>query len=84
LANRILIKEFDELNELLTPIQNNLIKLLKEIGPLTRKDLVNQLNTARTTIYDNLIKLQKRRLVEKFIRIDGKRGRPLVYWKKIE
>lgn len=35
----------------------------------------------RTTIFDNLIKLQKRKLVEKFSRSNGKRGRPMVYWK---
>jgi len=35
----------------------------------------------KTTIYDNLVKLQKRRLVEKFSRSNGKRGRSYVYWK---
>ena len=65
----------------LTPIQNNLIKLLQQLGPSTRNDLVNQLETPRTTIYDNLLKLQKRRLIEKFTRNNGKRGRPLVFWK---
>ena len=37
----------------------------------------------RTTIFDNLVKLQKRKLVEKFSMNNGKRGRPLVYWKII-
>lgn len=35
----------------------------------------------RTTIYDNLAKLEKRKLVEKFSRSNGKRGRPLIFWK---
>lgn len=50
-------------------------------GPMTRKDLVSQMNTPRTTLYDNLVKLQKRKIVEKFTRNNGKRGRPLVFWK---
>ena len=38
----------------------------------------------RTTIYDNLIKLQKRKVIEKFTRNDGSRGRPRVFWKLID
>ncbi|MFX1389641.1 MAG: hypothetical protein ACFE9Z_06200 [Promethearchaeota archaeon] len=65
----------------LTPIQFNLIKTLKDIGPLTRRELVQELKTPRTTIYDNLLKLQKRKVIEKFSRNDGKRGRPLIFWR---
>ena len=64
----------------LTPIQDNLLKFLDHTGPTTRSDLVKQLGTPRTTIYDNLLKLQKRKLIEKYTRNNGKRGRPLVYW----
>jgi len=81
MANRTEIDEFSESKDFLSPIQHNLLKTLERTGPTTRKDLVKQLNTARTTIYDNLIKLQKRKLIEKFSRNDGKRGRPLVFWK---
>jgi hypothetical protein len=35
----------------------------------------------RTTVYDNLRKLQKHKLVEKITQKNGKRGRPLVLWK---
>jgi len=66
---------------LLTPIQMNLIKTLGNQGPITRRELVIQLKTPRTTIYDNLLKLQKRKVVEKFTRNNGTRGRPLVHWK---
>jgi len=65
----------------LTPIQNNLFIKLRNNGPTTRKDLVKILNNPRTTIYDNLLKLQKRKLIEKFTRNNGMRGRPLVFWK---
>ena len=81
MANEILSGKFSEPKEYLSPTQYNLIKTLENTGPLTRKDLVKQLKTPRTTIYDNLIKLQKRTLIEKFSRNDGKRGRPLVFWK---
>ena len=73
--------QFSDIKEFLSPIQSTLLKTLEDSGPSTRKELVNYLNTPRTTIYDNLLKLQKRKLIEKFSRNDGKRGRPLVYWK---
>ncbi len=84
MADIILINNFIEGNLVLSPIQYNLIKLLKNGGPLTRKDIVNHLKTPRTTIYDNLNKLQKRRVVEKYSRNNGKRGRPNVYWRLIK
>ena len=81
MANNVIFENYFESKELLSPIQNNLIKILQKNGPMTRRDLVNQLHTPRTTIYDNLIKLQKRKVVEKSIRNNGKRGRPQVFWK---
>lgn len=80
MANTITIDKFFDPNEYLTPIQTQLIKLLKDNGPLTRRDLVKILNSPRTTIYDNLLKLQKRKTIEKFTRNNGLRGRPFVYW----
>ncbi|MBY8989364.1 MAG: helix-turn-helix transcriptional regulator [Candidatus Lokiarchaeota archaeon] len=81
MANRTAIEKYTESKDFLSPIQYNLLKTLDNIGPSTRKDLVKHLITPRTTIYDNLVKLQKRKLIEKFSRTDGKRGRPLVFWK---
>jgi predicted ArsR family transcriptional regulator len=81
MVNKTLIENYSDPKEYLSPIQYNLIKTLKDFGPITRRDLVKELKTPRTTIYDNLVKLQKRRLIEKFSRNDGKRGRPLVFWK---
>jgi len=81
MAINILVQNLIEEREILSPLQFNLIKKLKEEGPLTRRQLVNQLRTPRTTIYDNLVKLQKKKVVEKFSRNNGKRGRPKVYWK---
>ena len=81
MADKTLIENYQNPKDYLSPIQFNLIKTLKSIGPLTRRDLVKELKTPRTTIYDNLVKLQKRKIIEKFSRNDGKRGRPLIFWK---
>lgn len=81
MANKVFGGNFLDQNEIISPLQYNLIKILKNNGPLTRKELVNQLNTPRTTIYDNLVKLQKENVVKKFSRNNGKRGRPKIYWK---
>ncbi|MHA2183673.1 MAG: hypothetical protein ACXADU_00970 [Promethearchaeota archaeon] len=81
MANKTSLNQYTEAKDFLSPIQSNLLKTLEVTGPLTRKDLVNQLKTPRTTIYDNLVQLQKRKLIEKFTRSNGKRGRPLVFWK---
>ncbi|MBD3211116.1 MAG: hypothetical protein GF311_00795 [Candidatus Lokiarchaeota archaeon] len=81
MANNIVVENYIEDFEIVSPLQYNLLQILKNEGPLTRKQLVNELNTPRTTIYDNLVKLQKQKVVEKFSRNNGKRGRPKVYWK---
>ncbi|TFF89053.1 MAG: hypothetical protein EU548_08130 [Promethearchaeota archaeon] len=81
MANESIFKKTDEIEQFLSPIQNTLIKTLEMEGPLSRRDLVKKLETPRTTIYDNLLKLQKRKVVEKFSRNNGKRGRPRVFWK---
>ena len=57
------------------------MKVLKKNGSLTRRELVKRLNKPRTTIFDNLIILQKRKIVENYTRNSGKIGRPKVYWK---
>lgn len=67
-----------------SPVQHKILKTLEKYGPLTRRDLVKKLDTPRTTIYDNLLKLQDKKLVVKFSRNNGKRGRPLIFWKKTD
>jgi len=64
---------------LLTPIQTRIFDELHG-KDLPRRELVRILKTARTTIYDNLVKLQKKKLVEKYSKNNGIRGRPLVLW----
>lgn len=68
----------------ITPLQDRILEVLSKHGDCIRKDLVKIINHPRTTIYDNLLKLQKRKLIEKYTMNNGKRGRPIVYWKLIE
>lgn len=79
--NLILENLIDSENDIFTPLQFNLVRKLESEGPLTRRELVKCLNTPRTTIYDNLVKLQQRKIVEKFSRNNGQRGRPKIFWK---
>lgn len=81
MANTITIDKFYNTNNNLTPIQIRIFELLGNKGPMHRKALVKELNTPRTTIYDNLLKLQKRKFIEKFGDNNGERGRPKIYWK---
>jgi len=80
MANEIMMAKFSDSKVMLSPIQNNLIKVLEKKGPMTRRELVRELSTARTTVYDNLVKLQKLKQIQKFTRNNGNRGRPLVFW----
>lgn len=64
----------------MTPIQQHIFNELAHGKPMSRHKLVKKLERPRTTIYDNLLKLQNKKLVEKFSRNNGKRGRPIVLW----
>ena len=64
-----------------TPIQFKLIDILERKGGKNRDELVALLKTPRTTIYDNLIKLEKKGIVDVIEKHNGKRGRPIKFWK---
>ncbi len=49
-----------------------------------RPELAELLNTASTTLHDNLIKLKTKKLVNRYEENDGKRGRNRVYWHTTE
>jgi len=65
----------------LTSLQKDLLTILEKHGPAQRRTFVKLLNTPRTTVYDNLLKLKKRDIVEKFKFNNGKKGAPVIYWK---
>lgn len=71
----------EENKEILSAIQTEILEYLRKNGHVIRRSMVRDMNHPRTTLYDNLLKLQKMKLVEKYSRSDGDRGRPLVYWK---
>ena len=60
-------------------LQKKIIELLGANGPMTRGEMVNRLQIARTTIYDTLAKLMNQNLVDRYpINNNKKRGRPKV------
>lgn len=80
MANELMSSDLEK-RDFFTPLQNSLITILENNGPITRRELVKTLKIPRTTIYDNLLKLQKKKMIEKFSRNNGRRGRPLVFWR---
>jgi predicted transcriptional regulator len=66
--------------EELTPIQTRIFEELAKGISLTRRDFVKTLGRARTTIYDNLEILEKRKLIKRFKKHNGLKGRPLTLW----
>ena len=91
-ANEVnmIIEKFDNSKKYLSTIQQSILEELeKHPGGLIRGQkseegsLMKILNMARTTLHDNLVKLQKLKHVEKYSKHDGQ-GRPLIYWKSKE
>jgi predicted ArsR family transcriptional regulator len=81
-------QEQEQEDEELTKIQKKILRTLEEHGPLRRGKENYEPNTIsgitdmpRTTVIDNLQKLEKKDIVECFEKHNGKRGRPPVYWK---
>lgn len=67
-----------------SPLQRELLIVLEKNGPMTRSDLVKKVSHPRTTVYDNLTRLQNHQLVQKYSRPTNSRGRPLVFFKLLE
>ncbi|NHJ87142.1 MAG: TrmB family transcriptional regulator [Asgard group archaeon] len=60
------------------PIEEFLVKILKDKGPITRSKLASLTNIPRTTLYDILAKLISKGKVEKKPVRTKKRGRPKI------
>jgi predicted ArsR family transcriptional regulator len=67
-----------------SPLQKELMHVLEKNGPMTRSELVKQVDSPRTTVYDNLMRLNNYNLIKKFSRPTNSRGRPLVFFKLTE
>ena len=83
LTNQIVKSHFENLVPILSILQDQIMKILEINGPMTRNELVKALKSARTTLYDNLIKLERLELIKKYNHNNGLIGRPLVYWKLV-
>ena len=62
-------------------LENLLLNLLDEHGPLTRGELVSLTHIPRSTLYDNLAKLISKGLIQKESIPRDTRGRPKVLFK---
>lgn len=64
---------------------DNMIKILKalEKKDLCRKEICQQLNKPRTTIYDNLKRLENGKYIYRYSKKTTYRGRPKIFWSKI-
>ena len=86
--NQQIINNFFMPNSL---VKGKILEILKKNGGyLHRNDIIKVLGrdevgdyTPRTTVYDNLVKLINEGLVEKEEKLNGKRGRPKVYFRYI-
>lgn len=67
-----------------SPLQKELLHVLEKHGPMTRAELVKNVDSPRTTVYDNLMRLNNYNLIKKFSRPTNSRGRPLVFFKLTE
>jgi len=92
-------KEFIEIVEkhsnvdYVIPIQQRLIDVLKKKGNMSRDEICEEFGykkkiiiryEKRTTIYDNLLKLEKKGKIKRFDINNGKRGRSITMWKLME
>ena len=73
-------KVLEEKIKHLPPTQYNIVNYLSKQGPKVRRELEDDLNIPHTTAYDNLKKLEAKKIVWRTSIQNGKRGRPLVNW----
>ncbi len=54
--------------EIFSPLQKDLMSALSKKGPMTRAEIVKEINKPRTTVYDNLMGLMAHNIVKKYSR----------------
>jgi predicted ArsR family transcriptional regulator len=64
-------------------IKEYLYGIIKEKGPITRKEMTNHTGIPRTTIYDTIVKLMLDEKVRKYSVPSKKRGRPRVFYEVV-
>lgn len=66
----------DDLDIILSPIQEQLLELLYIHKEMERADIIATVNRPETTVNDNLATLVRLRLIRKVSRLTNVRGRP--------
>ena len=61
-------------------VKNLLLELLRNNGPMTRKELMDLTKLPWTTLFDNLEKLLRKNAIIKYPNHSRKRGRPKIMW----
>ncbi|KKN34235.1 hypothetical protein LCGC14_0795840 [marine sediment metagenome] len=64
----------------MTPIQSSIVKLLWRDNMFSRGKLCKELKRAWTTVFDNLMKLMKKDIIEQESHNNNKQGRPVKLW----
>ncbi len=77
---KLINRTLEEIEFTMPILQCNIIIYLSENGSKTREKMVNELNTPRTTLYDNLEKLERKELIWRLPKSNEKIGRSSVYW----
>ena len=76
---------YESTDIIITETQSKILNELAKHDHIDRDPLSRNIGIPRTTCENNLVKLKKHNLVEKFQDDNpGKRGRPRVYWRLVK
>ena len=65
-------------------LEDKLLEILREKGPMTRKELMEITGIPLTTLYVKLVKLSLKGKVRRKTVKSSHRGRPKTYWESVQ
>ncbi|MEX2703414.1 MAG: winged helix-turn-helix transcriptional regulator [Candidatus Baldrarchaeia archaeon] len=65
-------------------LEEKLLEILREKGPMTRKELMEITGIPLTTLYVKLVKLSLKGKVRRKTVKSSHRGRPKTYWESVQ
>ena len=65
-------------------LEEKLLEILREKGPMTRKELMEITGMPLTTLYVKLVKLSLKGKVRRKTVKSSHRGRPKTYWESVQ
>lgn len=65
-------------------LEEKLLEILRERGPMTRKELMEITGMPLTTLYVKLVKLSLKGKVRRKTVKSSHRGRPKTYWESVQ